>query len=73
MSYIEDHKKCSIKVGDKVQITRTAGSHEGGWGFPWVSSMDKSVGKTGIVKSDGGPEGFVIRIDINNRAYYPYF
>lgn len=38
-----------LKVGDRVRVTRTAESHEGGWENSWEPDMDLAVGQIGVV------------------------
>jgi len=72
MTYIDEHNKSGLKVGDKVWITCTAISYEKGWNDVWVRSMDKFVGKSGIIKEDARRNGFIVSID-DTPMYYPYF
>ena len=52
MSYLEGHIKSGFKVGDIVNVTRMAISHEQGWDNSWNNDMDKFIGKTGTIVED---------------------
>jgi len=79
VSYLTGHKKCGIKVGDKVKVKCKAESYELGWCYPWVRDMDSAVGRVGIVTIDNGEYGFVLKFrptksKVNPIGYsFPYF
>ena len=61
VSYLTGHKKCGIKVGDKVKVKRKAESYELGWNNSWAGDMDSAVGRIGIVTVDNGQCGFELK------------
>jgi len=70
--YVENHKKCGIKVGDFVKILRTAETEEAGWDNAWVEEMDDSGGHKFGVLSDCKGHGFCLE-DGQVNYKYPYF
>ncbi len=58
VSYLTGHKKCGIKVGDKVKVKRRAESHEAGWENSWVEVMNSTVRRIGRVEMDDKGYGF---------------
>ena len=79
VSYLDGHKKCGIKVGDKVKVKRKAKSHESGWNSSWVENMNSAVGRIGVVTMDNEECGFIlkfrpIKFKVNLTGYtFPYF
>ena len=74
--YLEGHRNCGIKVGDRVRVTRKAENHENGWGDFWVEDMDAEVGKVLKVVEDYKKYGFACRENLEKNALrwgYPYF
>lgn len=81
--YLEGHRNCGIKVGDRVRVTRKAESYEGGWGDSWESSimpevpgMDAYVGAEGVIAFDDGENGFDIDAGLEKDGAlfgFPYF
>ncbi len=67
--YLKHHKACGIKVGDRVKVTRKAGSHKNGWDNWWVENMDKMIGNLGVIINDGDTLGF----KLSDESYYPFF
>ena len=74
-SWIKDVKEpVEFKVGDRVLVTRKAISRERGWENAWISEMDESVGKIGIIKNIYVGSG--VRLNIpgrGNELCYPHF
>ncbi len=60
VSYLAGHKKCGIKIGDKVKVKRKAESWESGWGNSWTDCMDSAVGRIGKVEGDNKMYGFCL-------------
>lgn len=48
--YMTGQSDCGLEKCDVVKIIRKAVQHEQGWPNNWVTSMDKFVGTTAIVK-----------------------
>ena len=70
--YLEGHKNCGIKVGDRVRVTRKAESYEGGWGFMWAETMDALIGKT-LPVLEVFPEDGVMCGSFMCAYIFPYF
>ena len=73
MDYLSRHKASGLRVGDRVRITRIAGTEEDGWECGWSSAMDCTVGLIGIIEHDSSISGFKVRIDSGSTWWYPYF
>lgn len=72
--YLEGHRNCGIKVGDRVRVTRKAGDWEDGWDNCWNDGMDEIVGETVIVLVDWENYGFRCIPPEGNEAFvFPYF
>ena len=80
--YLEDHRNCGIKVGDRVRVTRKAEDGENGWNNSWAGmkngplpGMDAYIGVEGEVVADLDDYGFGIKIeDCEAFGYaFPYF
>ena len=81
--YLEGHRNCGIKVGDRVRVTRKAEYEEGGWDNDWVGMDDGPlpgmyayIGVEGVVVLDDEEYGFEIDAGIEtDRSLYsfPYF
>lgn len=72
--YIEGHRNCGIKVGDRVRVTRKAEYEEDGWNNCWGEGMDEFVGETVIVLVDWENYGFRCILPEGNEAFgFPYF
>ena len=72
--YLEGHRNCGIKVGDRVRVARKAESEEGGWDNDWIGSMDEFIGKLGEVQGYGGLVGFKVFVrEFQDYFHYPYF
>ena len=70
-AFIED---TGLKVGDKVQITRTATCREGGWQNSWVESTMAKPGDVGTIRSICHYQGIDVTIPGKLGNYsYPYF
>lgn len=64
--YLEGHRNCGIKVGDRVRVTRKAESRKAG--------RDNIVGETLIVLVDWENYGFrCIPPEGNETFVFPYF
>lgn len=72
-TYSERQAACGLKVGDRVRVTRSASSYEDGWNASFNSTMENSVGKTGVIERDVGASGFSVRINHGCLWNYPYF
>ena len=77
--YLEGHRNCGIKVGDRVRVTRKAESRESGWDN-WraddcAGEMDAAIGREGEVVADLDDYGFGIEIEdcVASGYAYPYF
>jgi len=70
-SYLERHKACGLKVGDRVRVTRKAKDNEDGWENPWLIDKDPMVGKTYPITKDDNSCGF--ELDNIAWAHFPYF
>ena len=66
--WIKNH---NIKVGDKVRIIRKTNPRENGWEIHWISSMDDTVKKIGIITKINN---WGIKISVENTIglWYPY-
>ena len=62
MKYLEGHKNCGLKVGDKVIVTRVAKTGEKDWENYWEDIMNETVGKEGIIKNDYERRGFLLKM-----------
>ena len=72
--YLEGHRNCGIKVGDRVRVTRKAEDWENGWRNCWADEMDDFVGKMCEIESDGNESGIVVRCpELNDWFVFPYF
>ncbi len=74
--YLEGHRNCGIKVGDRVRVMRKAESNENGWGDFWAEDMDAEIGKTRIVVEDYKIHGFACQENLEEnspRWAYPHF
>ena len=73
--YLEGHRNCGIKVGDRVRVTRKAESCEDGWDNIWVYEMNSSIGVVGTVYLDNHQMGYTLEFDIEAPCYldFPYF
>ena len=72
--YLEGHRNCGIKVGDRVRVTRKAEGYEGGWGNDWEDDMTYLVGETVIVLVDWENYGFRCIPPEGYVAFgFPYF
>ncbi len=75
-AYLMGHKKCEIKIGDKVRIKRKAKDFESGWDNSWIKDMNPAVGEIGIVIVDWNKAGFELdfpkKADIGGFSF-PYF
>ncbi len=80
--YLEGHRNCGIKVGDRVRVTRKAEDGENGWNNSWAGmengplpGMDAYIGVEGEVVADLDDYGFGIKIeDCEAFGYaFPYF
>jgi hypothetical protein len=70
MTYLEGTKESGIKVGDRVNVTRSALTLENGWENSWATGMDSYVGGTYIVlREDDGYGYFIGKMDYE----FPYF
>jgi hypothetical protein len=74
-TYLENHNKFRIRIGEHVRLFRMAEDHENGWKNAWVPEMTTNIGNIGTVISNDGYEGFRIRFDEGERLsfQYPYF
>ena len=64
----------TFKVGDKVLCLRKAESCERGWENSWVSEMDESVGKIGIVRCISTGLKYNIDVEYDGETLgYPSF
>ena len=71
--YAKRERSFNRKIGDIVHIFRRANSHEGGWLCSWVSEMDVTEGKYGIIVETGDDQGAGIKIRTDDgEFYYPY-
>ena len=52
-----------FKVGDVVKIVE--GSRRG-----WVPSMDKCIGRSGVIQHIGGAGDFLVRIDVHTSWWF---
>lgn len=74
--YLEGHKNCGIKVGDRVRVTRKAEGYENGWADYWVDDMDNKINKILHVIEDSGKYGFACQETLEEDDFYrvyPYF
>ena len=74
--YLEGHRNCGIKVGDRVRVMRKAEDYENGWGNCWADEMDAEIGKTLIVVEDYKIYGFACQENLEEnvpRWVYPHF
>ena len=69
--YLSEQKKCELKIGDVVKITRKAETYENGWNNAWVTpNMNRYVNqihKINIITDVG-----IFLEDCANFAF-PYF
>ena len=65
-AYLEGHKACGLKIGDKVKVVRKVNDFEQGWDNVWNSNMKLG---TYVIARDGKEKGFGMRNDYN----YPWF
>jgi hypothetical protein len=76
LEFIEKMKESPIEPGDIVLLVKEAEYKEKGWKYPWVSSMNKYIGKLMIVldNKEGTNQGFLIKdFDETGKMYVPYF
>lgn len=67
------HEASGIKKGDRVKVLRKAKDKEMGWSVGWISSMNVTVGKTGVVE-DTEVEQVRVRFEHENDYWnYPFF
>lgn len=52
-----------FKVGDEVKIVE--GSRRG-----WVRSMDKYIGRRGVIQRIGGAGDFLVRMDVHTSWWF---
>lgn len=81
--YLESHRNCGIKVGDRVRVMRKAEDEEDGWNNCWAGVEDGPlpgmyayIGVEGVVVLDDDEYGFEIDagIDTDVGIYsFPYF
>ena len=72
--YLEGHRNCGIKVGDRVRVTRKAESRKAGWDNWWEEGMDEFVGETVIVLVDWENHGFrCVQPEGYEFFVFPYF
>ena len=66
--WIKNH---NIKVGDKVRIIRKTNPQENGWEIHWVSPMNDTIKKIGIITKINN---WGIKISVENAIgyWYPY-
>lgn len=69
--YLREHNNSGLKIGDKVKVIMKCPSYARGWDRNWCSSMDKTIGLTGVIKEDYGTAGFSVEIEYNCWEY-PY-
>lgn len=73
-NYLKGSEECGIKVGDKVEIIRSAKSFEDGWDNDWVEEMDQYVGGIFEVTSEDDGTGFYLQSPDGDSYYgFPYF
>lgn len=60
-----------IKEGSWVKVTRSAKSHESGWGNSWWPCMNKYIGNVFIVDHISGDYG--ICLNPHERYHFPFF
>jgi len=73
-AYKKMQEACGFKSGDKVKILRNAKSYEMGWGDSWSDSMDKNVGKIGVVELIHPHNGFRVVVSPDETTWnYPFF
>ena len=53
----------NFKVGDKVKIAE--GSRRG-----WIPSMDKFIGRSGVIKHIGDAGNFLVGIDVDTSWWF---
>ena len=81
--YLEGHRSCGIKVGDRVRVTRKAEEGENGWDNDWaegicpeVPGMEAYIGIEGVIALDEGAYGFEVDAGIEKTSglfAFPYF
>lgn len=54
---------CKFKVGDVVKIIE--GSRRG-----WIPSMDKYIGRNGVIQHIGGAGDFLVGIDVHTSWWF---
>jgi hypothetical protein len=67
--YLDGHRGCGLKVGDKVKVIRTAEDFEQGWKNSWTGPMYRRVGQTCTITGDDAEYGFTM----DSGFGYPYF
>lgn len=73
MSYLYEHKRSGLTIGDKVKIIGRCTSNHRGWNNYWTSKMDDKLEKEGIIINDYGNKGFLVLFDKFNKFEFPYF
>lgn len=79
--YLEGHRNCGIKVGDRVRVIRKAEDFESGWQNIWFEQeredeedMNVAIGLELFVIEDNGEEGFSCgQKGTVDNFMYPYF
>ena len=64
-------KKHNIKIGDKVRIIRKTDPQENGWEIRWISSMNNTIKKIGII-TEISNQGIKISVENTIGWWYPY-
>lgn len=72
-SYLELHKKCDLKVGDRVRIVRTWDYLETDKNVAFHAKEVEAIGKVGIIDKKDHNTYLVSIESIKSRIYYPYF
>lgn len=70
--YLKGHRECGLKVGDRVRVTRTYGSHEGGYAVVACKADVSFVGRVFTIIKDDGINGFEIADGLEENTF-PYF
>ena len=68
--YLAGQVASGLKGGDRVRVTRTAKTHEKGWGDAWVRDMNECVGEVRTIDGEGSRRGFNLT---GTTCSFPYF
>jgi len=61
LTYLDQHEKSELKVGDKVTVIGKTTPYL--WGNTWADNMDRYIGQTGTITGDNDRAGFTVDFD----------